>query len=949
MIKDIKYSGYSAVPSDYECQDGDLSLSLNLINENGALVAIRKPYVEMDNLDPKLQIVFIHNIPGSSNYILHNRVSGSLLWMEKGSGSTQPLASVEDFGHCNAVGNTLMIFTATEILYLLWEDNSYTLLGNKLPFVDLSFSLEGHPRLFSMTKGNKKFDVQLEKGVSESGLSEDLCEENQTKVTEQVMAKLNKFIREQTVEKGRFCFPFFVRYALRLYDGSLVCHSAPILMNPSTTPVPIITWERSTAGGSGYDMLRGCDIMLVAAALEYKMIFDTSHQRNILDKWKDIITSVDVFISAPIYTYDQSGKIKNIADVDNYSSRFIGRLFHESYIGNVPNFMIAPKEDNIFGTVNGTDFLNHYMEWPYDNIYSLYFSSDQRKFPRQTFHLPEFGDGKINESIENCCNFYKLCSLKLSDIKSSNRQLIPIEDDYLQSLLSREVMTDDYLTHDRLIADFSQSYNARLNLSGLRRDPFEGFSPASMFAYCDAAFSFTTNGAVATINVSPVKDTISLSVDIKEGGRTYRRLISSDGLAPYMMTRNITISSGDGQTSTLKEFPSFGAFLFYPNVNATRIIIRSSAGAENKTETAALEIPLKHHDFLNGSYALIPYNSERLHSYEISSDSTIIAPAEATIDCGNKVYTSEVNNPFFFPLQGINTVGSGKILGLSTAAKALSQGQFGQFPLYAFTDTGVWAMELSSTGTYSARQPITRDVCINPEGITQIDSAVLFPTARGIMLISGSQTRCITDTIANNRPFDLGTLPHLGKLSKIESLMPFSSFLADCRIIYDYVHQRIILYNSSDEHPYAYVYSLKSQLWGMMESQILDNVNSYPDALAITKSGQLVNFCKSSDDRVISLMLSRPLKLDAPDVLKTIDTIIQRGHFRNGHVQSLLYGSRDLYNWQLVWSSKDHRLRGFRGTPYKYFRIACVASLSEDESLFGASLQFTPRQTNQPR
>ena len=31
MIKEIKYNGYSANPSDYECADGDLSVAMNLI------------------------------------------------------------------------------------------------------------------------------------------------------------------------------------------------------------------------------------------------------------------------------------------------------------------------------------------------------------------------------------------------------------------------------------------------------------------------------------------------------------------------------------------------------------------------------------------------------------------------------------------------------------------------------------------------------------------------------------------------------------------------------------------------------------------------------------------------------------------------------------------------------------------------------------------------------
>lgn len=164
---------------------------------------------------------------------------------------------------------------------------------------------------------------------------------------------------------------------------------------------------------------------------------------------------------------------------------------------------------------------------------------------------------------------------------------------------------------------------------------------------------------------------------------------------------------------------------------------------------------------------------------------------------------------------------------------------------------------------------------------------------------------------------------------------------------YDYVNQRIIVFNEA--YTYAYVFSLKSKLWGMMQSSITSTVNSYPEALAMDKAGNLIDLSSSDAEQNNGFFLTRPVKLETPDVLKTIDTIIQRGNFVKGHVQSALYGSRDLVNWHLVWSSKDHYLRGFRGTPYKYFRIACVTSLAKGESIYGASIQFNPRQTNQLR
>ena len=47
-------------------------------------------------------------------------------------------------------------------------------------------------------------------------------------------------------------------------------------------------------------------------------------------------------------------------------------------------------------------------------------------------------------------------------------------------------------------------------------------------------------------------------------------------------------------------------------------------------------------------------------------------------------------------------------------------------------------------------------------------------------------------------------------------------------------------------HSYAYVYSLKTKTWGMMQSTVADNVPSYPEALAMLKAGTLVDFCTNA-------------------------------------------------------------------------------------------------------
>lgn len=945
MNHEIIYSGFSASPSDYECPDGSLAASVNLVPEDGALQPVLPPSVVM-RLQEGEEVKLIHKTATFTHYIIYSDSSYVLSYVKEGTSARHEVGRIYFARHFNAVGNTLLVFTTEGCNYLVFKDGAYKNLGNHLPDVQLSFGLVGHPRLFSLSDESRStFTISFD-GIAEDALYNELSESNKTRITEQVMARVNKFVAQETVRKGRFCFPFFVRYALRLFDGSLVCHSAPVLMNPSTKAAPVAWWYRATGKHSYTDA--ECDVMLVASSLDYRLLKNSDALS--LPDWSDVITGIEVFISKPIYTYDQSGQITSFADTDNYTTKFIGRL----YASNYDSTTYVKTEDKVLGDFSSKEFLKYYCEWTYAQIHEIYYSLEH-SHPSTAFHLPEFSDNKVAESLHSASTFYKLCTINIADaVASRMRTDIVIDDEYLQSLTTREVMTDDYLSRDRLKADFSFVYNGRLNLAGLHRHPFGGFSALSMFAHCNGRFNYDRIGNTLVVNMVNSVDSASsytVRVYIKEAGTDV--FVVNDAELDMLGLKMQNYLSGtlhiDG--ADVESRHSWGCYVFYPNVNAYKLVIGND-------DTLCYAIDLRPHDFLNGAYALLDYELVRRKNFTTLPSSR---PAEAgggfPIPLPNKIYTSEVNNPFYFPLLGINTVGTGEIKGICSAAKALSEGQFGQFPLYAFTTEGVWALEVSSTGTYSARQPITRDVCTNSRGITQLDSAVLFPTDRGIMLISGSQTRCISESVSSEYPFDATLLPGFTKLhamlghehatDKCLPTLPFSKFLKQCRMLYDYVHQRVIVY--APGITYAYVFSLKTNQWGMMYSDIASHLNSYPDALAVNSSGAVVNYSASQAVAVRCLYVTRPLKLGAPGVLKTVNTVIQRGFFRKGNVATVLYGSRDLQSWHLVWSSKDHYLRGFRGSPYKYFRIAGIATLSPDENIYGASVEFTPRQTNKPR
>ena len=880
MISEVKYNGYSASPSDYESIDGDLAAVVNMIPEDGALHPIAPPKVVF-SLGAGQNVVLLHETSSYSHYIVQD-ASNKLYWRTEGNST---LHSIHSFGSTKindiiSIGNTIVALCEDGINYILWDGNTqgYKYLGNQIPECPISFGLQGVPVRYSdlSTNDTKNGKFTIEYESMNVSANTKFSEENKRTITAQVLAKVNKFIAEVSTGDNKFIYPFFVRYAYRLYDNTLTRHSAPILMLPTTNVNPIVS---GTVGQTSAEL----DVYAIATSLDYRPLI-TEAQKTALKDWGDIVKSVDIFISAPLYTYDQSGECESLTGHQISDNNFYGKWKTDRYEIWPTHYRLA--EEYLAEYTTGT-----------------------------CIALPSYTQSELDSKIRDCGEFYLLTSIEIKDlpISSSERPLVPIEEGILSSIVTREVMKDDYQSNDILAPSFAQAYNSRLNIANIERRIFNGYDLASMCCYIQpktASYIMATHTKVASD-----KDIIVERISVE---------------------RTPDYSSGY-------------VYLFYPDVAAKSITLFNSASTDDVYRVCNLS----EHAMLNGA---VHYQGLNPKDAWQSGYTTPTITDNPTIKVPNKIYTSEVNNPFSFPLLGINTIGTGEIIGISTAAKALSEGQFGQFPLYAFTTDGVWALEVSATGSYSAKQPITRDVCLDGRSITQIDDAVLFATARGIMLISGSESICITDILDAEQPFLISQLPSAQKfVENVASLsmdnvnyLPFQTFLTGCRMMYDYIKQRIFVFNPSCR--YAYVYSLESKAWGIVASNITSSINSYPEPLAMTRDNKMVNMSLSEYVTGIPcLLVTRPLSLDARDALKTIDTIIQRGFFKKGDVKVALYGSRDLRSWFMVYSSTDHYLRGFRGTPYKFYRIAVSASLGLTDTITGCTTQFELRQMNQPR
>ena len=874
MIKEIIYSGLSANGSPYSSPDGSLSLAFNCVNEDGTLNPVFEPKVLM-SLQQDQSCLYVHTVDSIRHFIILGITQGTeddaeLSFVVEGDGGLRYFKGTPRFKEVHSIssiGNVLTVISELGILYFIWDGTSYSYIGNHLPEIDLGFSLKLIAEVTS--------DVC--KAEPEGGILQG-DERNWESVFTAMRAAANSLIGKIS-DKHYFTFPFFIRYAFRLFDGSVTMHSAPILLVPSFNCISVnMGWVNASTGHNRPFSAEAAHV--TASANSYSISCTIVGSISELKNWSNIVSSIDFYISPQFFTYDSNAEIF-VSDALSGSGRLPCRNIAPDIVGN-SNFYLL-KSISI------------------DELFSTYSS-------QSSFEItPDF-------SVNN------------------------------DNIVVRETLPDDYNSHNSILPRLQHVYNSRLNLAMIKERFYCGYSPISLYYSAD---------------------TVMLSKSVEASYNIH--IQSNQG--------EWTIASTQSQSIQVDKYYNI-LWFYYPNIRAKYVVfhIKECNDSGDIVFEEYQKYYLKSHTLLNGSYfflydntaespkVLRPSPTEISRSVDGSVSEATDEPIVSDVDYlfqPNSIFTSEVNNPFAFPLLGINSIGSGEIIGITSATKALSQGQFGQFPLYAFCTDGVWALEPAADGTFTTKQAVSRDVCTNSASITQLDNSVAFASARGIMHLQGSQCTCISDILGTERSFfayDVGKnsfdvlLHEAGyNLSSNEIyILPFPKYADNCQMVFDYIHQRLIVFNPS--WFYSYVYSLKSNLWGMYHKQklIKRSINSYTDALAVI-GNNVVDFSQPGTDNQYILVVSNPINLDSPDFLKTIRTIAQRGFFKKNNVQQILYGSRDLIHWHAISSSTNEFLRGWRGTPYKYFRIAFTANLKRGESVSGCQILFEQRYTNRIR
>ena len=474
------------------------------------------------------------------------------------------------------------------------------------------------------------------------------------------------------------------------------------------------------------------------------------------------------------------------------------------------------------------------------------------------------------------------------------------------------------VTHN-IIPNKSMAYNARLHAYGYTERFFDGYSsPTSKY-----------------IGMTEEENRWTVYVHIKTDEKN-------------VIVKRVDNPKTDSNETTYRHLYYFS----YPDSRAYKMEIFDG----NKKLTLKLT-PNPHKNeavFVEIKEVEVIYGDNIYYLPAISNLSWGTADSEPDVNNGvehnNILKVSAVDNPFYFPTAQTYKF-EGEIKGLASNAEAISTGQFGQFPLYVFTDTGIWAMQVdaSGKGAYLSQAPSSREVCNG--AICPVSGGVVFATDKGVMVISGGQ---VTDLSAVLDGFEVDFFNYnaemwnaiFAKAGKgVVNPVPIREYIKGAVIAYNYLYNEIIISNKTQG--YSYVYSLTNQVWSVIDTVFDLTTNKYPELVVFDKeNGKMFTFKDGASGTNQVVAITRPFTLGSFDYNRLRQAGLRTTF--EGSLNFYLLGSNDGANFVCITGKEAAEVKDesgkvktqrdlitamSRSKQYKYFAIAIAGDMSGRVSL----------------
>ncbi|MBE6306813.1 MAG: hypothetical protein E7084_04095 [Bacteroidales bacterium] len=540
------------------------------------------------------------------------------------------------------------------------------------------------------------------------------------------------------------------------------------------------------------------------------------------------------------------------------------------------------------------------------------------------YQIPLVNTTSIEQALRDETLFYHLATIDIDKATIKTPTLIKHET-RTDLIIYRPRLTTDTTNFNRIGARVSYVYNNRLHLADISKEYFKGYNPI--------LFQSSINESSSNALVR-----ISTRITLENGG--------VDDVA-----WNTSIPYFDYKLSPL---------LSYPDGNAISITltIRHDGYEYHKT------FPLKCIDNENRASYIDP----NIQMIDVTTwDKTEITPDSlnnfntppSTIQVGlrNRMLVSQVNNPFFFPAELSFDISKGAITGIATTTMALSQGQYGEFPLYIFTEEGVWTMQVGSDDVcYSRCNPLNNEIHNIGSLLLSAGAAIIYRSGNKLLALTGAESSVLLslDEIIPSAFYnDISTLS--SKLTPAATdATSLSDYLAGkISAIYNHKSNELMLCNP--DFSYSLVLHLPTGHLYRRQQSFSTIVSNGSAMLAQGNNGLLYDLGRDVISQKQVAIVTQPIQ-PAPDTYARLRQVMWRmqgsycnislyilaahqPHGQYGIIHHATYDGRVIGHLPLrIWTA-----------PYKYYRLILAGSVSHDFSIDCIDLSYDLAENNKLR
>lgn len=554
-----------------------------------------------------------------------------------------------------------------------------------------------------------------------------------------------------------------------------------------------------------------------------------------------------------------------------------------------------------------------------------------KRHPQSRKHIApqQLDKAKIIEQISNINNFYHICSIPINSDKITisfpEKSIIST----LQNIVHQSVLPVDNFSHHIITASSSYVYNQRLHIANIQTIFPKGLDFRAFVPEKKVLGGRRTNTSSSDSN-DPTRPDPSDTDNELNIERVYIQIFIHASEDVYVFNKVEDIN-----------YIKMNPFFSYPDTRAYKAVITTTDKLDNIIQQTSFS--LKPHPNLNISYYIDP-SLYKITLLDVSISSAILyEDVYCKINEENKIKVSALQNPFVFPNENTYVTGKGEVIGMATNSSTVSEGQFGQYPLYVFTNEGIYLFAVGSeNNVYSNIVPVSEEIAL-PGTIKPVTGAVFFITARGAFIISGS-TPTPLSTVLNANCLEQN-MQYYDQI--LQTLLPdndihiFSFFefihLPDITIHFNYIENEIIIASMIARH--TYVYNFNSASWHTSTYVFTTVQNCYPNLYGI-ENNEILNISEETNSFSPIILVTRPIKYGTQQ-FKSLYRHILRGYINNPITLGLFnFSSNDAINFRLITNQRIHKGK-YRDldtgllslNKYRYFALILIGFLIKDSRI----------------